>query len=442
MAWNSSKVKYSRLPSQSVAIEFGKAFKFDSVFTYGNKQDYKPAYLTEQREYKPSFLINLCNYLVIFLSFLFLILTFPISLCIYIKVVQQYERIVVFRIGRLQPLKGPGVVLILPWIDSWNRIDMRMRAFNVPPQKIYTTDGAVISIGANVHFQICDGIGSVACVKDMNHSTRVIGQTALLNLLSGKSYQEIESERHSINRIMQVGLNEATQKWGVQVTRVEISEITLLKEANPFAAGPLLVPPAQSTSFDAQGAMNAVSSVLSSFNWQPTSPPAHLSSASPHPSSEPCEPPIEQPHPPTDESSGPSLKPGEIPTAAAEASDESMTAAAVTMSPDDILSAVKLLLNESLVENIGAIYKFVLHGSNSGIYFLDLKNGNGDAGKGEPPNGEADVVLEMTSPDMQLLFSGELRPFQAYLSGRLVVKGDRGLAMKLDQVVKGLQAHN
>ncbi|XP_077999751.1 stomatin-like protein 1 [Glandiceps talaboti] len=404
--WSSSRVKYSQLPTSDhgIAIDYRSPFNFDSAFKYsGGRKGRTPA-LTEQREYNPPFIVHLCTCMVIFLSFLVMILTFPISGFLCIKVIKQHERVVIFRLGRLQPLKGPGVVLILPCIDKCRRVDLRMRAFNVPPQKIFTVDGAVISCGANIHFQINDVIMSVTSVQDLNHATRALAQTALTNLLTTKRYSDIAVEKHSINDFMHVELNVTTQEWGVAVTRVEVSEITLLKEANPFQMGPVVMPPFQGLPFDM---LKSQKSGFSSVQIPPSM------------------------------SSVPNVQ---VPSLAAI--PEQTSEPATTMSAEDILSAVKLLLNDSLVENIGAVYKFIISGNNTETYYLDLKNGSGDAGTGEPPSGEPDVVLEMSNSDMQKIFAGELRPFQAFMSGRLIVSGDRGVAMKLDQVVKRLQSQD
>nr|XP_006812580.1 PREDICTED: stomatin-like protein 1-like [Saccoglossus kowalevskii] len=328
-------------------------------------------YYHNEEIYKPPFIIHLCSCIVMSFSFLLVVLTFPVSAWICFKMVHQYEKLVLFRLGRLQSAKGPGIVMVLPCIDKWRKVDMRTRAFNVPPQKVFTNDGAVISIGAVIHFEINDAITSVTAVQDLNHSTRLLGQTSLMNLLSSKSAQEIESEKAIYNQSLQIDLNSVTQNWGVAVTRVELTTKQI----------PMKLVFGNSTS---------------------PSPIQTLAAAN----------------------------------GLGEAVAEKTQAA--TMSPSDILSAVKLLLNDSLVQSVGAVYKFILQGNDGGTFYLDLKNGSGDAGSGDP-NEEPDAVLEMTTYDMQMMFSGELRPFQAFLSGRLKVTGDRALAMKLDQVIKGLQ---
>nr|XP_054773216.1 stomatin-like protein 3 [Lytechinus pictus] len=137
------RVQYSRLPmtdsaesspaKDSVALDFSSVHNFKSVFSYSKAV---PPYLNEVKEYKPSIISSVCSTVVILLSFILLLLTFPVSGWVAIKMVQQFERIVIFRLGRMKAPQGPGVVLINPFIDKWQIVDMRTRAFNVPPQQV------------------------------------------------------------------------------------------------------------------------------------------------------------------------------------------------------------------------------------------------------------------------------------------------------------------
>ncbi|KAI2575064.1 stomatin like 1, partial [Homo sapiens] len=125
----------------------------------------------------------LCHGLISFLGFLLLLVTFPISGWFALKIVPTYERMIVFRLGRIRTPQGPGMVLLLPFIDSFQRVDLRTRAFNVPPCKLASKDGAVLSVGADVQFRIWDPVLSVMTVKDLNTATRMTAQNAMTKAL-------------------------------------------------------------------------------------------------------------------------------------------------------------------------------------------------------------------------------------------------------------------
>ncbi|XP_038060189.1 stomatin-like protein 1 [Patiria miniata] len=401
--WSSS-VKYSRLPKSewdsasqdSAAIDFSSPFNFESAFTYSKVM---PPYVEEERKYTPSLLTRICTSVVVFLGYALVFLTFPISGFLAIKMVQQFERIVVFRLGRLQQPKGPGLVIVLPFIDKWRRVDMRTRAFNVPPQQFITADGAAISIGATVYFRTKDVSLSIASVQDLNHSTRMLAQTILLNTLTPRSLKSIENDMNVMNQLIREEMNTTTNNWGVEVSKVELSQVTVVQEA------------VDGVSLDKLG---TIFSQLISGQHSPMPNLAHMST------------------PPS------ALMTALLPPSQPRPSPPRGATQTPMVTPQELLSSVKPFLNEALVADVGAVYKFVVTGSNGGTFFLDLKNGSGDAGSGEPPD-TPDVTLTTTTFDLHAMFTGQLRPYAAYMASKLTVEGDRGVAMKLDTVMQQLR---
>lgn len=173
--------------------------------------------------------LDMCAYILTTISILLIIATFPVSLIFCIKVVQEYERAVIFRLGRLLRggAKGPGIFFIIPCIDTYCKVDLRTVSFDVPPQEILSKDSVTVAVDAVVYYRISNATIAVSNVEDYGHSTRLLAATTLRNVLGTKNLSEILSERESISHIMQASLDEATDPWGVKVERVEIKDVRL-----------------------------------------------------------------------------------------------------------------------------------------------------------------------------------------------------------------------
>merc|ERR1719391_977634 len=163
------------------------------------------------------------------LSLAIILLFLPFSLCTCLKVVQEYERAVVFRLGRLRSggAKGPGLFFILPCIDSYKKVDLRTVSFDVPPQEVLPRDSVTASVDAVVYYRVSNPTMATNNIEDYSHSTRLLAATTLRNVLGTRSMAEILSERESISRVMQDSLDEATDPWGVKAERVEIKDVRL-----------------------------------------------------------------------------------------------------------------------------------------------------------------------------------------------------------------------
>ncbi|XP_059094479.1 band 7 protein AGAP004871-like isoform X4 [Tigriopus californicus] len=172
---------------------------------------------------------GIAAFLLTALSVLLIIVTMPFSLCLCIKVVTEYERAVIFRLGRLRKggSKGPGIFTVIPCIDTYKCVDLRTVSFDVPPQEILSRDSVTVSVDAVVYFNVIDAEQALCSIDDFSHSTRLLAATTLRNVLGTKNLAEILSERETISHIMQSSLDEATDPWGVKVERVEIKDVRL-----------------------------------------------------------------------------------------------------------------------------------------------------------------------------------------------------------------------
>ncbi|XP_043286389.1 band 7 protein AGAP004871 [Venturia canescens] len=170
-----------------------------------------------------------CGNILVFLSWLIVVLTMPFSLFVCFKVVQEYERAVIFRLGRLLSggAKGPGIFFILPCVDCYARVDLRTRTYDVPPQEVLTKDSVTVSVDAVVYYRVNNATISIANVENAHHSTRLLAQTTLRNTMGTRPLHEILSERETLSGNMQMSLDEATDSWGIKVERVEIKDVRL-----------------------------------------------------------------------------------------------------------------------------------------------------------------------------------------------------------------------
>ncbi len=144
-----------------------------------------------------------------------------------IRVVQQYERGVIFVLGRLIGAKGPGLFLVPPFISRMMKVDLRIVTLTVPPQEVITRDNVTIKVTAVVYFYVVDPIAAVVNVVNFNQATSQIGQTTLRNVLGQSELDELLAERNKINRDLQTIIDEQTGRWGVKVTAVEIKDVEL-----------------------------------------------------------------------------------------------------------------------------------------------------------------------------------------------------------------------
>jgi len=160
-------------------------------------------------------------------SLLLVCASLPLSLFFIVKVVQEYERSVIFRLGRLLSggARGPGVFFIIPCVDTFEKIDMRSRKYEIPPQEILTKDSVTVFVNAIMYYKVANAIHAVANVDDYSGSARLLAATTLRNVLGTMNLGEILSQRESIAREMRETLDVATEPWGVKVERVEVKDV-------------------------------------------------------------------------------------------------------------------------------------------------------------------------------------------------------------------------
>uniref|UniRef100_A0A672F3C7 Stomatin (EPB72)-like 3a n=1 Tax=Salarias fasciatus TaxID=181472 RepID=A0A672F3C7_SALFA len=186
-------------------------------------------YSKEGLKNKNSGKLGCFGWLLVIISFILVILMFPVTLFMCVKIVKEYERAVIFRLGRItdRKPKGPGMFFILPCTDAFVKVDLRTVSFDIPPQEILTKDSVTVCVDGVVYFRIHCPISAVANVSNAHSSTRLLAQTTLRNALGTKNLAELLSDREGISHSMQESLDEATDPWGIKVERVEIKDVKL-----------------------------------------------------------------------------------------------------------------------------------------------------------------------------------------------------------------------
>lgn len=144
-----------------------------------------------------------------------------------IKILREYERGVVFRLGRVIPVKGPGLVIIWPIIDKLVRVSLRIVAFDVPPQDVITRDNISVKVNAVVYFRVIDPIKAITAVEDFYYATSQISQTSLRSVLGQSQLDDLLAKREDINAELQKVIDQQTEPWGVKVTAVEVKNVDL-----------------------------------------------------------------------------------------------------------------------------------------------------------------------------------------------------------------------
>ncbi|MCA9833039.1 MAG: slipin family protein [Thermomicrobiales bacterium] len=144
-----------------------------------------------------------------------------------IKVVQEYERGVVFRLGRLAGVRGPGLILLVPFIERMQKIDLRTVTMDIPAQEVITRDNVTVRVNAVAYFRVIDPSAAVVNVADYIRATSQIAQTTLRSVLGQSSLDDLLSQREKINQELQQIIDEQTEPWGVKVSVVEVKDVEL-----------------------------------------------------------------------------------------------------------------------------------------------------------------------------------------------------------------------
>jgi len=144
-----------------------------------------------------------------------------------IKILREYERGVIFRFGRLRGTKGPGIFLIIPFVDKMIKVDLRTVTMDVPPQDVITKDNVPVKVNAVIYFRVMDPAKSVVKIERYMVATSQIAQTTLRSILGQAELDDLLSRRDKINKDLQKIIDEQTDPWGIKVSVVEVKDVEL-----------------------------------------------------------------------------------------------------------------------------------------------------------------------------------------------------------------------
>jgi len=144
-----------------------------------------------------------------------------------IKILREYERGVVFRLGRLIPVKGPGLIIIWPIIDKLVRVSLRTVTLDVPSQDVITRDNVTVKVNAVVYFRVMDPASAITAVEDFLYATSQISQTTLRSVLGQSQLDDLLAKRDELNAELQRIIDLQTEPWGIKVTTVEVKNVDL-----------------------------------------------------------------------------------------------------------------------------------------------------------------------------------------------------------------------
>ena len=144
-----------------------------------------------------------------------------------VHILPEYERGVILRLGRIQPLKGPGLIFIIPIIDRLIRVNLRTQTYDIPPQDIITRDNVTVHVNAVAYFNVVEAIKSVLSIDDYRFGTQQVAQTTLRSVLGQTSLDDLLTKRDEVNQTLQQVIDSVTDPWGVKVTIVEVKDVIL-----------------------------------------------------------------------------------------------------------------------------------------------------------------------------------------------------------------------
>lgn len=157
-----------------------------------------------------------------------IIILIPLIILFYsLKILREYERAVVFQLGRFWKVKGPGLIIIIPVIQQMVRVDLRTRVLDVPEQDVISRDNVSVKVNAVVYFRVIDAQNAIIQVEDFMGATSQLAQTTLRSVLGQHELDEMLAERDKLNADIQVVLDEQTDVWGIKVLNVELKHVDL-----------------------------------------------------------------------------------------------------------------------------------------------------------------------------------------------------------------------
>jgi len=406
---------------------------FDSVFQYNHMTAGRPrGHLAvdvrgdfETEGAKPSHVLVATSYVLTLLSYFVFAITLPLTYWFFVKKLGEFDRLVVFRLGKMIGVKGPGRVIIFPWMDRTKKVDVRAAAFSVPPQQLITCDGGIVEMGAEIQYGIVDVVTMVSEVADHQDILRSLSKTLMIKILVKKSVSQIEKDRFRPATEIQGEINLQVRQWGIDIQKVELSEPKILKQSD-------------------NGGNSAVGSILKSLGMKkdPEYPTVQEFVRVSHGLDEAPQ-----------QNALPDMNTSML-QMMSNIGSQSSGVPGIVVPPDvpppaarDVFSWGKCLeviveteFSGPLEDAACGLYQLEITETLVGIdtYYISLSPEAKFVTQGvvSPGGRSPDVCVQISSSDLASVLEGTLVPLQAYLTGRISASGDVRKLMLFDKLSK------
>lgn len=428
--------------------------KYQSIFKYDSVNKYKSIHTYDKLnsnstsvevEYKrPGTIEIFFNYGIIGIFYFLFIIFLPFSLLVCVKKIKENERIIVYRLGRIiKPEYKPGYCICFPLIDSYKKISSAQKEFSLPNLQILNHENAIIDTTTIVRYEIFDPVKLLNTLEDLNMTLKSVARGYLVANVSNKDSNIVEREKNYIIQDFTNQMNEYIKKWGVKITNVDLAINNIEMEENKDGEDPALKTISMVFKSLLGGGNNSSSSTEpctsgvkpdASLNQLPSQLMKFIEGLS-------------QPMviPNNSELAG-SMFQGMFPNKQQQQQsttinmEDNSEVDNKKMSPYKILKLLEPLINENLVKEIQTVYEFHIlstNGDNSvEVFYLDLKNNQkGMIGRGNAPFSKTDCVVRLSDEDLNELLTDNLKPFTAYMSGRIEIDGDLQDVFKLKKLI-------
>ncbi|CAL1266335.1 unnamed protein product [Larinioides sclopetarius] len=388
---------------------FSSIFDYSSPFEYGpvgvnmktyNKKNYKSVFSyhavaissdeeSDRITKEPLSSVVLRTIIVFFLYFLALI-SFPFSLWICIKRISALERIVLMRLGRLQPIKGPGFAFILPCVDKWTKVDLRPQSFTVSTSQLLTADGGIVEVQSDIEFRVSDVISYVMKLHQHENTLKELGLFCLKNIVSEKDLEDLETKRDLICCKLKDELNRSVINWGLEVVHVYLHSVKVLKAAEPVDAIGTLLTALKAATGDTSQHTTAMFPLI----------PELAEQISGH-----------------------------------EINQDELSNAKSQLQSEDCITAIKkfaiLAEKEGYIKDLNASFRFDIVGRSTTRLLISFDKGCISVNENIDSSKQSDVQLMLTEDNLKDFLNGDVSPLEAYMDGKVMVTGDWSLLRSL-----------
>ncbi|XP_042901022.1 stomatin-1 isoform X1 [Parasteatoda tepidariorum] len=385
--------------------EFCSIFDYSSPFKYGAAHIKKKSFNQEYRsvfsyqaitisdedfeiDRKEKWTSLIVRYTITCILYMLAVLLFPISVFICLKKIHALERLVLLRLGKLQPVRGPGFAIILPCIDKWVKVDLKPKGFTISLSQSLTADRAIVEVKSDIEYRISDVINYVMKLRQQESTLKDLSQFCLGNIISEKDQDDLELKREIINFSFKNELNRSALKWGLEIINVNLHSIKVLKAAEPIdAIGTLMtaLKAATGQSSDASPPM---------FPFIPNTTATENNS---------------------------DISEAESATSASSSHQD-------ISNSDDILDILKCVTNnvyqEGKLTNLIAKFQLDILGDSVRKVYLCFDKDNFSIFEDDNCTIVCDVYIELTEHVLREFLNGKLSPLNAYMDGKVTVTGD------------------